>query len=101
MTSTYSFLDYTSPVPCPPRKVNGGLYTGEAAYGPWGNYPVVPETHLLAQNLLSANPPPNTVLMPMSFERPGNNHVELPYHIQADKQIPIKYIDPKYITKNN
>jgi|UniRef100_A0A6C0KWT5 hypothetical protein len=92
MSLTYSFIDYKSPVPCPERKVNGGLYTGEKAYGPWGNYPVVPETHILAQNLLSADPPPLAIKQPASFERPGNNHVILPYHIQPDKNLNIRCI---------
>lgn len=78
----YAFIDYSSPVSPPPRLVNGGLYTGEAARGPWGNVPVVPEPHVLAENLLSAvpQPPPTAQKMAMSTERPGNNHVQLPYY---------------------
>jgi hypothetical protein len=64
----------------PARLVNGGLYTGEAAQGSWGNVPVAPEPHILAENLLSAKPPPHAHKMAMTNERPGNNHVELPYY---------------------
>lgn len=81
----YAFLNYDAPVPAPPRLVNGGLFTGEPAIGPWGNVPVVPEPHILAQNLLSANPPPNAHKMAMTNERPGNNHVEIPYYTVYDQ----------------
>jgi hypothetical protein len=80
----YAFLDFPTPTPVPDRLVNGGLYTGEPAKGPWGNVPVPPEPHLLAENLLSAKPPPNAHKMAMTNERPGNNHVELPYYMQYD-----------------
>lgn len=84
MALQYSFLEYTSPVGCPGRTVNGGLYTGEPAKGPWGNVPVTPEPNALAQNLLSAKPPPGAEKIPMSTERPGNNHITLPYHRKLD-----------------
>jgi hypothetical protein len=90
--ATYSFIDYTSPVSCPPRKPNGGLYSGELAHGPWGNYPVVPEPDILSQNLISADPPPGAIKQPTSFERPGNNHVVLPYHKQANEYLNVKCI---------
>lgn len=37
---------YASFVPgtLPPRKLNGGLYTGEPFAGDWGNVPVVPDS---------------------------------------------------------
>lgn len=76
----YSALTYTSPVQLPARLVNGGLYTGEAAVGPWGNIPVLPDPDALSQNLLSADPAtrhPNSHKMAMTNERPGNNHVSL------------------------
>ena len=78
----YSFIEESTPTPVPERLVNGGLYTGEPARGPWGNVPVAPEPHILAENLLSATPPPppNAQKMAMSNPRPGNNHVELPYY---------------------
>jgi len=88
----YSFLDYKPNVPCPPRAVNGGLYTGKPAQGNWGNYPVIPEPHILAENLLSANPPPIAAKQPVSFNRPGNNYVKYPYHIHPNKELNIKCI---------
>lgn len=66
----------------PPRLANGGLYQGEIAKGDWGNVPVVPESHILTtQNLLSAQPPPGAVQHSVSTVRPGNNHVEHPFHV--------------------
>jgi hypothetical protein len=64
----------------PPRQSNGGRDTGAPASGPWGSIPVMPETVALSQNLLSAQPPPNAEKHPVSFNRPGNNLVQLPYH---------------------
>lgn len=32
----------------PPRKLNGGLYTGERFAGDWGNIPIVPDAGLIA-----------------------------------------------------
>lgn len=82
MSLTYSYIDWQGPVAAPPRKVNGGLFTGlpfdkDAA---WGNVPVVPEAHVYAQNLLSANPPPYGAAHVPSYNRPGNNYVEDRYH---------------------
>ena len=90
--TNYSFIDYQPNVPCPPRKVNGGLYTGEAAYGPWTNYPVVPNTDTWSQNLISAEPPPGVEKFAISFERPGNNHVNLPYYKQLSPLLPVKCV---------
>ncbi len=64
----------------PPRKVNGGLYTGEPARGSWGNHPVEPDPNPLYENLKSANPPPGYTTQTVSLVRPGNNYVEYPYH---------------------
>ena len=75
MTLGYSYIDWVYPNKVPPPKVNGGLYTGEPANGPWGNYPVIPEPNELSKNLLSANPPPNAEKIPMSYNREGNNYV--------------------------
>ena len=55
MSLSYSYIDWKYPLAPPPFKVNGGLYTGEAAKGPWGNYPVLPEPNELAKNLLKLN----------------------------------------------
>jgi hypothetical protein len=80
MTLSYAFLPDTR-APVPPRLPNGGLYTGQPAHGDWGNVPVVPEAHVLTtQNLLSAGPPPGAIHQSVSLMRPGNNHVEHPYH---------------------
>lgn len=82
----YSALTYSSPVPLPERLVNGGLYTGEPAIGPWGNIPVIPDPSMLNNNLRSADPKtrhPDSHKMAMTNERPGNNHVSLePYYTQ-------------------
>lgn len=89
---TYSFLDYNGPIQCPPRQVNGGLYTGEGAKGDWGNVPITPEPDTLANNLLSAKPPPGAEKIPMSYERPGNNHVLHPHHKRAANNLNINCI---------
>ena len=77
----YAFIDGGSPsgvqaapsTSLPPRLVNGGLYTGEPAKGPWGNIPVEPSQYALSQNLMSANPPPNAEKVYIDLPRPGNN----------------------------
>jgi hypothetical protein len=68
--------------------VNGGLYTGEAAKGPWGNYPVLPEPNELAKNLLTANPPPNAEKIPTTYHREGNNNVTFPNHVLYNNNYP-------------
>jgi len=80
MSLSYSYIDWQYPLPPPPRKVNGGLYTGTPARGLWGNFPVVPEPNELEQNLLSANPPPNAEKLPITYNREGNNHVTYPHY---------------------
>jgi hypothetical protein len=80
MALGYSYIDSSIPTEVPPPKANGGLYTGIQAKNDWRNYPVKPEPHILAENLKSAKPPPGAEKQPMSTERPGNNHVTLPYH---------------------
>jgi hypothetical protein len=85
----YAYVDWTGPVPAPPRRVNGGLYTGEVAKGPWGNYPVVPDPNQLSQNLLSAMPPPNAEKQPTTFNRLGNNYVEYPNYVILDPSQPL------------
>lgn len=83
---SYSYIEYTSPVPIIDRKVNGGLYTGEPAKGPWGNYPVIPDAKYYTENLRSALPPPNFEYQAVSTVRPGNNPVDLPYHKMCTEQ---------------
>lgn len=77
----YAFLNFSQPAGVPERLVNGGLYTGEAARGPWGNVSVAPEPHILAENLKSSEMlPPGAHRMAMTNTRPGNNHFEMPYY---------------------
>lgn len=86
MSLGYSHVDWKSPIGPPPFKVNGGLYTGEPAKGPWGNYPVMPEPDDFAQNLLSANPPPNAEKIPTTYNREGNNIYMSPNHKILDNK---------------
>lgn len=78
MKLSYSFIDSKEPITVPPRKINGGLYTGEAATGDWGNFAVVPEAHLYAENLKSANPPPMGANHIPGYTREGNNTQQFP-----------------------
>ena len=73
----------------PPRRANGGLDTGPQASGPWGNIPVVPDPVAYSVNLLKSDvpPPPKAERQPTTFERPGNNQVDLPYHTFFDKDV--------------
>ena len=81
----YSELDYSAPSGIPERKVNGGLYTGEAAKGPWGCYSIVPEAYIYTtENLKSADPPPRGMdMIPGGDTRVGNSVQLFPgYHKQ-------------------
>jgi hypothetical protein len=80
MNLSYSFIDPKESIGVPPRKINGGLYTGEAATGDWGNIPVVPEAHLYTENLKSANPPPMAIHHIPGYTRLGNNTQQFPGH---------------------
>jgi len=69
----------------PPRKINGGLYTGEPAVGAWGNVPIVPQSEILIDSfynlqLSQTAPPEQMKYQAISTIRPGNNHVEFPNH---------------------
>ena len=80
MVLSYSYIDPSDPVSIPERKVNGGLYTGEqfSTGAAWANIPVVPDAEvLIAENLKSANPPPNSEYFIPSYTRPGNNEQKL------------------------
>lgn len=60
----------------PPRKVNGGLYTGEPAQpgAGYGNVPVLPAiAYWTHENLKSANPPEKARYWMNVGYRPGNN----------------------------
>lgn len=71
--SKYDSSKYVLP---PPRKLNGGLYTGEEFKkdSQYGNVPVIPDTgYLIHYNLRSANPPPGAIYQYPGNIRPGNN----------------------------
>ena len=92
MTISYSYVEFDKlpyPVQPPPRKVNGGLYTGEPANGPWGNYAVNPEPNDLAKNLLSADPPKDAEKIPIAFHREGNSFVTFPDYQEYNKSHPM------------
>lgn len=80
----YSEVTWAGPVPAPPRRLNGGLYTGEpfAAGAPWANVPVAPEVgalaaHLAATRDASGAPAPDgpAQAAAIGYARPGNNAV--------------------------
>lgn len=65
----------------PPRKLNGGLYTGEpfAPGAPWANVPVIPDAgYMTYVNLRSANPPAAALTQYPGGQRPGNNTQVMP-----------------------
>jgi len=71
---------YDSKTMVPPKapELNGGLYTGEAFAGPWGNVPVLPDvTDLTTKTLLMQQREPMGTLAAQQFDpgllRPGNN----------------------------
>jgi len=93
MSLSYSYIDSEAPSSVPPRLPNGGLYTGtEAPVGAgWRNIPVVPEAHILvAENLKSANPPPQGTHMIPGYTRPGNNTQTFPNHQPLSEQYTFK-----------
>lgn len=83
----YSYIENPTTTSPPPRAVNGGLYTGQPAMGPWGNTPIVPETHIMidAHYKLAGNTPPpqDMKYQAISTNRPGNNLVKFPHHIMC------------------
>ncbi len=58
--------------PKPPY--NGGLYTGAAFNGPWGNIPVTPTADSMMKNMKSASPPPKAEQQTPNLNRIGNNY---------------------------
>lgn len=68
-------------VPPPPRRLNGGLYTGQPFEkdAPWANLSVIPEAgYMTYVNLRSANPPPDALMQYPGNIRPGNNYQYMP-----------------------
>lgn len=60
-------------------RVNGGLYTGEPARGPWGNVPITPDADDIAQKKYFLTPPPINL-------RPGNNYTSFPGFVKVNEQ---------------
>jgi hypothetical protein len=73
----------------PPRRVNGGLYTGEPARGPWGNVSIVPEAHIYQLHLPTELSPLGVYHIP-GYTRPGNNTQEFPYHSKISDNLHIR-----------
>lgn len=75
----YSYIE-PGPVPVPPKRANGGWFTGEpfAPGAAWGSVAVTPDVPGMAANLASANPPPMGAAMAtaIGYTRPGNNTVD-------------------------
>lgn len=66
----------------PPRKLNGGLYTGEPFQkdAPWANVPVIPDSgYMTFYNLRSANPPAQALTQYQPGDRGGNNPTYQPH----------------------
>ena len=84
--------DPQSPVPPPPPRVNGGLYTGKPfpPDAPWRNFPVIPDaTYMVSENLKSAKGPKAGLDAIPGYTRPGNNITTFPNHQLYD---PERYI---------
>jgi hypothetical protein len=95
MDLIYSDLDFSAPSGIPPRKVNGGLYTGEQAKGPWGCYSVIPEAYIYTtENLKSANPPPGAMdTIPGGDTRVGNSVQLFPSHKKYNGSLNLHCVD--------
>ena len=72
-------------------ELNGGLYTGEAFKGPWGNVPIIPDVTVLTQHALKLG---NEVVRGADAQfhpnllRPGNN---IPLQINKIQSIGSEY----------
>lgn len=67
------------PTNVPVSPLNGGLYTGEAFNGPWGNVPVIPDGDYMTHvNLASANGPSEALKQYAGGPRQGNNDPRMP-----------------------
>jgi len=79
----YAEIDYSSPVPVPPPRVNGGLYVGAPAQpgAPWGNVAIRPEPadYMAPHFELARGHAP-------SYTRPGNSEQQnIPYQRMYDE----------------
>jgi hypothetical protein len=95
MRLDYAEIDPSEPSGIPARKVNGGLYTGEAATGNWGCYSVIPESYIyITQNLKSANPPPRGMdTIPGGDNRVGNSTQLFPNHKKYSSMLNLNCVD--------
>jgi len=63
----------------PPSPVNGGLFSGPQAIGPYASIPVPPSgTYYIHENLKSANPPPGATTHYIGYNRSTNNYLPMP-----------------------
>jgi hypothetical protein len=63
----------------PTSPVNGGLFSGPPATGPWGAIPVPPSgTYYVHYNLRSAHPPPGAIYHYIGYNREGNSYQTMP-----------------------
>ena len=83
----YGEIDPKEPYGIPPRKPNGGLYTGTTPppNAEWGVVPVIPEAYIyMTENLKSANPPPNAeTMIAGGSTRLGNNTAVFPNSVPS------------------
>ena len=83
----------------PPNKpeLNGGLYTGEAFKGPWGNVPVIPDEIALTHTVLKLGntPPPGATKQFSPYTiRPGNNASKLSPVTYAEDHLRLRVFCP-------
>lgn len=81
----------------PPRRVNGGLYTGQPALlnAPWGNIPIIPEAHIYVEQLKHADPTPPpraTDTIPGGGTRIGNSVQTFPNHTPHSSMHHLQYV---------
>lgn len=97
----YGTIDKKEASLIPPRKINGGLYTGTPAlpHAPWANIPVVPEAHIyITQNLKSADPPPRAMdTIPGGGTRVGNSLQTFPNHKLHSNRHHLQYVSDERI----
>lgn len=88
--------DINSAIPTSP--INGGLYGGPQAVGPYASIPVIPTaTNYTFYNLQSANPPPGATVQHIGTNRLGNNYTAMPGVYWANNKA--KGMDSKFNIK--